>query len=42
VAVLARREDRLAVADSIAFMCGLPEGVCINELVLRPTAQLRP
>jgi NADP-dependent 3-hydroxy acid dehydrogenase YdfG len=31
-----------AVADTIAFMLGLPEGVCINELVLRPTAQLRP
>ena len=31
-----------AVADTIAFMLGLPEDVCINELVLRPTAQLRP
>lgn len=30
-----------AVAETIAFMIGLPEGVCINELVLRPTAQLR-
>ena len=30
------------VADTIAFMLGLPEDVCINELVLRPTAQLRP
>jgi hypothetical protein len=27
-----------AVADTIAFMLGLPEDVCINELVLRPTA----
>jgi NADP-dependent 3-hydroxy acid dehydrogenase YdfG len=25
-----------AVADTIAFMLGLPEGMCINELVLRP------
>lgn len=31
-----------AVADTIAFMLGLPEGLCTNELVLRPTAQLRP
>lgn len=31
-----------AVADTIAFMLGLPGDVCINELVLRPTAQLRP
>jgi NADP-dependent 3-hydroxy acid dehydrogenase YdfG len=31
-----------AVADTIAFMLGLPDDVCINELVLRPTAQLRP
>jgi NADP-dependent 3-hydroxy acid dehydrogenase YdfG len=31
-----------AAADTIAFMLGLPEGVCINELGLRPTAQLRP
>jgi 3-oxoacyl-[acyl-carrier protein] reductase len=31
-----------AVAHTIAFMLGLPEDVCINELVLRPTAQLHP
>jgi 3-oxoacyl-[acyl-carrier protein] reductase len=26
----------------IAFMLGLPEGLCINELVARPTGQLNP
>jgi len=31
-----------AVADSIAFMLGLPDGVGINELVIRPTGQLNP
>jgi NADP-dependent 3-hydroxy acid dehydrogenase YdfG len=31
-----------SVGDSIAFMLGLPEGVCINELVIRPTSQLHP
>ena len=31
-----------AVVNTIAFMLGLPEDVCINELVLRPTGQLRP
>jgi 3-oxoacyl-[acyl-carrier protein] reductase len=31
-----------ALADSIAFMIGLPEGVCIHELVMRPTGQLNP
>jgi NADP-dependent 3-hydroxy acid dehydrogenase YdfG len=30
------------VADAVTYMLGLPEGVCINELVIRPTAQLRP
>ena len=30
------------VADAVAYMLGLPEDVCINELVIRPTAQLRP
>jgi NADP-dependent 3-hydroxy acid dehydrogenase YdfG len=30
------------VADAIAYMLGLPADVCINELVIRPTAQLRP
>ncbi len=30
------------VADAIAYMLGLPEDVCINELVIRPTAQLSP
>lgn len=31
-----------AVADTIAFMLGLPSEVGINEIVLRPTAQLSP
>jgi NADP-dependent 3-hydroxy acid dehydrogenase YdfG len=30
------------LADTIAYMIGLPEGVCINELVARPTGQLNP
>jgi NADP-dependent 3-hydroxy acid dehydrogenase YdfG len=31
-----------ALADSVAFMLSLPEGVCINELVVRPTGQYNP
>jgi NADP-dependent 3-hydroxy acid dehydrogenase YdfG len=31
-----------AVAETIAFMLGLPADICINELVLRPTGQLTP
>jgi NADP-dependent 3-hydroxy acid dehydrogenase YdfG len=31
-----------AVADSIAYLINLPEGVCINELVVRPTGELFP
>jgi NADP-dependent 3-hydroxy acid dehydrogenase YdfG len=31
-----------AVADTIAFIMGLPTDVGINEIVLRPTAQLSP
>jgi NADP-dependent 3-hydroxy acid dehydrogenase YdfG len=31
-----------AVADTIAFMLGLPKDVVVNEIVLRPTAQLSP
>ena len=30
------------LADAIAFMISLPEGVGINELVMRPTGQLHP
>ncbi len=30
------------LADSIAFLMGLPDGVCINELVIRPTGELNP
>jgi len=28
--------------ELLAFMIGQPEGVCLNEVVLRPTGQLRP
>jgi 3-oxoacyl-[acyl-carrier protein] reductase len=31
-----------ALGDAIAFMIGLPEGICINELVARPTGELNP
>jgi NADP-dependent 3-hydroxy acid dehydrogenase YdfG len=31
-----------SLADCIAFIMGLPEGVCVNELVVRPTGQLMP
>jgi len=31
-----------ALTDTIAYMLGLPEGVCINELVMRPTGQFNP
>ncbi len=34
--------DPAVLADIVAFMMGLPEGVCINELVARPTGQLNP
>jgi NADP-dependent 3-hydroxy acid dehydrogenase YdfG len=34
--------DPDALGDAIAFMIGLPEGVCINELVVRPTGELNP
>jgi len=30
------------VADTIAFILGLPEGSAINEVVIRPTGQLNP
>ncbi|MGA8723951.1 MAG: SDR family oxidoreductase [Acidimicrobiales bacterium] len=30
------------LADVIAFMISRPEGLCINELVIRPTGQLNP
>jgi NADP-dependent 3-hydroxy acid dehydrogenase YdfG len=30
------------LADTITFMMGMPEGVAINELVVRPTGQLNP
>ena len=30
------------LADTIAFMLGLPEGVAINEIVVRPTGELNP
>jgi NADP-dependent 3-hydroxy acid dehydrogenase YdfG len=31
-----------AVADTIAFMLGLPQGICVNEVVVRPTGQIAP
>jgi hypothetical protein len=31
-----------ALADTIAFVMSLPEGVAINELVVRPTGELNP
>jgi NADP-dependent 3-hydroxy acid dehydrogenase YdfG len=31
-----------ALTDTIAYMLGLPDGVCINELVMRPTGQFNP
>jgi NADP-dependent 3-hydroxy acid dehydrogenase YdfG len=31
-----------AVADCISFIISLPDGVCVNELVVRPTGQLVP
>jgi NADP-dependent 3-hydroxy acid dehydrogenase YdfG len=34
--------DPSALGDMVAFMLGLPDGVCINELVARPTGQLNP
>jgi NADP-dependent 3-hydroxy acid dehydrogenase YdfG len=30
------------LADCIAYIMGLPDGVCVNELVVRPTGQLNP
>ena len=30
------------LGETIAYMIGLPEGVCINEAVVRPTGQLNP
>jgi NADP-dependent 3-hydroxy acid dehydrogenase YdfG len=30
------------LADIIAMVIGLPEGLCINEMVIRPTRQLNP
>jgi len=34
--------DPAVVGDMVAFMIGLPEGVSINELVVRPTGELNP
>jgi NADP-dependent 3-hydroxy acid dehydrogenase YdfG len=30
------------LADCITFIMSLPEGICVNELVVRPTGQLNP
>jgi 3-oxoacyl-[acyl-carrier protein] reductase len=34
--------DPAVLGETVAYMLGLPEGVCINELVMRPTTQLNP
>jgi NADP-dependent 3-hydroxy acid dehydrogenase YdfG len=34
--------DPSVLGDIIAFAMGLPDGVCINEIVVRPTGQLNP
>jgi len=34
--------DPAVLADIIAFVMSLPDGVCINELVVRPTTQYNP
>jgi NADP-dependent 3-hydroxy acid dehydrogenase YdfG len=31
-----------ALADCITFIMSLPEGICVNEMVVRPTTQLNP
>ena len=31
-----------SLADCITFIMSLPEGICVNELVIRPTGQLNP
>jgi NADP-dependent 3-hydroxy acid dehydrogenase YdfG len=30
------------LADCIAYVIGMPEGICVHELVIRPTGQLNP
>jgi hypothetical protein len=30
------------LGDCIAYIIGLPEGICIHEVVIRPTGQLNP
>jgi NADP-dependent 3-hydroxy acid dehydrogenase YdfG len=30
------------LADCIAYIIGLPEGICVHEMVVRPTGQLNP
>jgi NADP-dependent 3-hydroxy acid dehydrogenase YdfG len=30
------------LADCIAFVMSRPEGICINEIVVRPSGQLNP
>ena len=34
--------DPSVLADIVTFMMGLPDGVCINEVVVRPTGQYTP
>jgi NADP-dependent 3-hydroxy acid dehydrogenase YdfG len=30
------------LGETVAYMLGMPDGVCINEIVVRPTTQLNP
>ena len=34
--------DPAVLGETVAYMLGLPDGVCINEIVVRPTMQLNP
>jgi NADP-dependent 3-hydroxy acid dehydrogenase YdfG len=34
--------DPAVLGQTVAYMLGLPDGVCINEIVMRPTTQLNP
>ena len=34
--------DPAVLGETVAYMLGLPDGVCINEIVVRPTTQLNP
>ena len=34
--------DPAVLGETVAYMLGMPDGVCINEIVVRPTTQLNP